>query len=761
MCEFPNNIDALGELIESNYRRISSIKLILWVLSFLVLFTPTLEASQEDEREKVLVLFTFRSTLPASVQYDRGLRSVFEKSNNPKTVLNIEFMDLSHHMDNEHSRMLRDVYRIKYSDPSPDLIIAVAQPAVEFVLKHREDLFPGVPVVFGAVEKKYTESRSLGTNITGYLTGIGYTETLELALQLQPDIRNVVVFGGAGSIAESLSQSCRDAYQAYEKRLNISYLMGLPMNALLDKVSNLPEQSIVLELPVWRDGAGKEFVGNEALAMVAASANAPAYSFWDVSIGTGIVGGYVHHLEEEAKAVARLGLRILNGEKPESIPIKPVPSFKYMFDWRQLKRWSISEDRLPPGSVVKFKELTTWDRYKGRIIAAIALMVFQVLIISYLLYQRRIRRKVEQNYRTVADYTYDWEYWSNMDGTLEYVSPSCQRISGYSVQQFKENPGLLRKIIVQEDKNHWKAHRHKAEKQSRPGQLQFRIQRKDGEIRWIEHVCQPVTDSQGGLLGFRASNRDITERKQAEFDAQRHRAELTHVSRITTLGELSASLAHELNQPLTAILSNAQAARRFLTGELTDPDEVNEILNDIIDDDKRAADMIKRLRALMQRKDLEFNSLDLNHVIRGVAKLVNREVFIKDVPLVLELANGLPHVQGDAIHLEQVILNLILNGTEAMETIDHQFRELRILTVEDEENAVRVSVRDKGTGIDHTHIDSIFEAFYTTKPEGMGMGLSICRSIIEAHGGRLWAENNPDKGATVFFTVPISKGDKA
>ena len=117
-------------------------------------------------------------------------------------------------------------------------------------------------------------------------------------------------------------------------------------------------------------------------------------------------------------------------------------------------------------------------------------------------------------------------------------------------------------------------------------------------------------------------------------------------------------------------------------------------------------------------------------------------------------------MQGDAIHLEQVILNLILNGTEAMETIDHQFRELRLLTVKHEENAVRVSVRDKGTGIDHTHIDSIFEAFYTTKPEGMGMGLSICRSIIEAHGGRLWAENNPDKGATVFFTVPLSKGDE-
>jgi PAS domain S-box-containing protein len=363
-------------------------------------------------------------------------------------------------------------------------------------------------------------------------------------------------------------------------------------------------------------------------------------------------------------------------------------------------------------------------------------------------------KAAELRYRTVADFTYDWEYWSSIDGSLEYISPSCDRISGYSAQDFKENPALFREIIVHEDRKSWDTHALKSEKELKPGEIQFRILRKDGKIRWIEHLCQPVTDPQGALLGLRASNRDITARMQAELDAQRHRQELTHVSRIATLGELSASLAHELNQPLTAILSNAQAARRFLSGDLADPDEVNEILNDIIHDDKRAADMIKRLRALMRKKELEFILLDLNKVIRGVAELANREAFTKGVPLVLELVDGLPQVRGDAIHLEQVILNLILNGAEAMAGLDHQSRELRILTTKHDENAVRVSVRDMGTGIDEAYIASIFEAFYTTKPEGMGMGLSICRSIIEAHGGRLWAENNPDEGTTVSFTVP-------
>jgi len=375
-------------------------------------------------------------------------------------------------------------------------------------------------------------------------------------------------------------------------------------------------------------------------------------------------------------------------------------------------------------------------------------------------YQERLRQ-AKQKYRTVADYTYDWEYWVKTDGSLEYVSPSCERMSGYSVQDFKKNPELLGEIIVAEDKGIWAAHNLNREKNLKPGELQLRIRRKDGEIRWIEHVCQPVRDTQGVLLGFRASNRDITERKQAELNALRDRAELTHVSRIATLGELSAALAHELNQPLTAILSNAQAARRFLNEEMMDLDEVKEILDDIINDDKRVADMIRRLRKLMRRKDLEFTSINLNQLIRRFAELFNREAFTKNVPLVLELAEGLPNVQGDEVHLDQVLLNLILNAAEAMETVDRQLKELRIWTVKHDEKSVRVSVRDRGPGFDEALIERIFEAFWSTKPEGMGMGLSICKSIIEAHGGRLWAENNPDQGATVSFTLPISTGNEA
>ena len=237
--------------------------------------------------------------------------------------------------------------------------------------------------------------------------------------------------------------------------------------------------------------------------------------------------------EKIGEQTADMCLKILNGKKPSNIPIGRYED-AYMFDWRQVKRWSIPEDRLPPGSIVKFKEFTVWDRHKGRIISAFALILFQALIISYLVYQRRIRRKNEKDllqaelrYRTVADFTYDWEYWQNTDGALQYVSPSCERISGYTIQEFKTTPSLFKDIILPEDRKIWDIHDHKSTQNGEPSDIQFRIKRKDGQIRWIENVCQPVKTNQGDHLGIRASNRDITERKLAEISAQKRREELT------------------------------------------------------------------------------------------------------------------------------------------------------------------------------------------------------------------------------------------
>jgi two-component system, LuxR family, sensor kinase FixL len=249
-------------------------------------------------------------------------------------------------------------------------------------------------------------------------------------------------------------------------------------------------------------------------------------------------------------------------------------------------------------------------------------------------------------------------------------------------------------------------------------------------------------------------------RKQGELETQRLRQELTHISRVSAMGELSASLAHELNQPLTAILSNAQAAQNLLAGDVIDLEAVREILCDIVADDKRAAAVIRRLRTLLRKGDLEFVLLDVNEIVGEVAWLVRNDALIRNVSITLDLAPDLPGVLGDRVQLQQVVLNLVLNGLEALRPPWAGARALVIRTARNGATTVTVGVQDSGTGIDEKDTDRIFQPFYTTKADGLGMGLAIARTIVDAHGGRLAAVNNAHGGATVHFTLPMGRKDE-
>src|SRR5215510_5798428 len=252
---------------------------------------------------------------------------------------------------------------------------------------------------------------------------------------------------------------------------------------------------------------------------------------------------------------------------------------------------------------------------------------------------------------------------------------------------------------------------------------------------------------------------DLRERKQAEVALQKAQADLVHVTRVLMMGELATSLAHEISQPLAAVLYNAQAAQRFLAKDTPDLSAVREALEDIIEDDKRAVEVLHRLRSLVRKRPLELLPVNLNEVIREVVKLLNSDMIIRHVSLVLDLAPDLPLVRGDHVQLQQVLLNLMLNGFEAMAEAAIEQRQLGVRTQQVSEHMVEVAVHDCGVGLDESKSEQIFEPFYTTKPTGMGMGLAICRSILEAHSGYLWAANNPDRGATFYFTLPVNKAE--
>ena len=928
-----------------NFKRRFFLSHLLGKVSLLTLLAMLLphhfvSAAPPPPTKKVLLLYSYQAVLPANVEWDTGIREALEGTEEEPIEFYTEYLDLAHHPEESYLRSLLNLLQTKYSGQKIDLLIPVGDEALAFLQTHGNVLFPGSPIVFCAVEKPQLEALKALPNNSGVVSWVDIQGTLAAALKLQPETRRIVVVGGTARTDRWVQEQAREALRLYEGQLEITYLTDLSMAEILQRVSSLPPQTVVIYLCMLRDSTDHGFVPREALERVARAANAPVYGLWENLLGHGIVGGHLMSFTEEGRLAGDMGRRVLNGERPENIPIVYEDTNVYEFDWRQLKRWGLKESALPPGSLVRFKEPSLWENHKREVIGtAAAFSVLSLLVIGLLinLGQRRraeralakrlqfetllaelsaqfvtveaneVDREIDQGlkrlgeflgidrgimwryaenraeflpshfwaapgiepmppapvrehfpwiisqllrdrlvvfsrpdelpkeaqydrqslmasgtksllclpltigsrfmgaltlstfrshkvwppglaqelrpigeifanalirsvadnelrqgelkYRIVADFTYDWEYWQNPDGTWRYVSPACERISGHRPEEFLRRPGLLREIIVSEDRDRWDRHNCNSRKDPSGREFQFRIKRPDGSIRWIEHACQPVNDDAGEFIGVRASNRDITQRRQAEMSEQQHREQLAHVTRVATLGELTASLAHEVNQPLNAVMNNAQAALRFLHREQPDLGEVGEALGDIVRDGKRAAEVIQRLRQFLRPGEMHAQAVDINQVIEETTALTRNEFQASNIRIRFSLTDNLPPVWADRIQIQQVVLNLLVNAKEAMDQAGTNPREILIITEQEDKETVKVSFRDRGPGLTSENLEKIFEPFYTTKTAGMGLGLAISRSIIASLGGRVWAMPNLDQGATLAFALPIYKED--
>ena len=338
---------------------------------------------------------------------------------------------------------------------------------------------------------------------------------------------------------------------------------------------------------------------------------------------------------------------------------------------------------------------------------------------------------------------------------IAYLNTAFTSITGYTESDMPgNNLSFLQGVDTDPDTV---ANIREAISQERTFQGEILNYKKDGTPFWNQMRISPIKDANGVVTHYVGILRDITEKKRNEAERHEQRNELMHLARVTAMGELTAALAHELNQPLTAILSNAQAAQRFLEQDDLDLDELREILKDIVADDKRAGELMHRIRRLVKRGDSKFEQLNINHVIGEVLALIGHDLVMKQVRFRTELAPNLPALQGDPVQLQQVILNLIINACHAMQDQDVRERLVSITTQQLDDSSVEVVVTDSGQGIDEKIREKIFQPFYTTKKEGMGMGLAINRTIIESHGGRLWAENRPEQGAVFHITLPLAQ----
>ena len=346
---------------------------------------------------------------------------------------------------------------------------------------------------------------------------------------------------------------------------------------------------------------------------------------------------------------------------------------------------------------------------------------------------------------------------SSSDGSAGFLN---QRFRDYTGLSLEEGRGWAWMSALHPDdraKDDWRG----ALAAGEPFEKEARLQRADGEYRRFLLRFVPLRNAPGSIVEWYATSTDIEDLKRAEEELRQREAhlrdaqmELAHANRVTATGQLAASIAHEVSQPIAAALTNANAASRWLGAEPPNLEEVRQALSRIIRDGRRASDIIGRIRALVRRAPPQNDQLDINETMLEVIALTRSELRSNETSLRTRLAHGLPLVPGDRIQLQQVMLNLILNAIEAMSGSSEAARELLIRTEQDGPDGVLVAVEDSGPGLKPESLDRLFDAFYTTKSSGMGMGLSICRSIIEAHGGRVWATPNLPHGAAFQFTLP-------
>lgn len=706
--------------------------------------------------KNVLILHAFESNVPIFELTDRGIRETLDAGGVSIRNQFFEYLDLGRNPGADYRKLLVEQMRMRYGHRKFDIIITMYKEALEFALNECRDIFSGVPVIGLYLPRDYDQPRT-DSPVVRQLIAHDLTGTLEIALHLAPKTQRVYVVTGANPMDKSLEAKARKDFNPWENRLEFRYLGDKPFKEILAEVAGAPDRSIVLLTGFAADVTGRVYTTREVARRLSQVSNAPVFGLHDVALGYGIVGGLLISFEHIGTQAAKLALDILEGLKqPDHIPdVMRTPQVA-MFDWRQLRHWNLSEAALPEGSVVINRETTLWD-FRYYIFGGLAFILAQSFLITALLIHRRRRRSAEkalwqrsQELDQFFQVSLDLLCIADTGGHFLRLNPVWERVLGHSREELMSKRFL--DFVHPDDMKRTRDALAILGSHGEVTHFENRYQCKDGTYRWLEWTSVPAGEV------IYAAARDFTERLKAEMEERQRRDELAHLTRIALMGELTTSLAHEINQPLTAILTNAEAGQRFLSGAQPDIQEVRQILEDIIRDNRRAGDVIRRVRALVKKEASRQELLDLNEVVQEIISLIRGDSLLEGLTILTERSPGPVSILGDRTQLQQVMLNLIMNGAAAMRSASPSQRKLILKTEIQDNRTVKVAVTDFGVGIDEKHVERLFEPFYTTKADGLGMGLSISRTIIVNHGGTLNAVNNPEGGTTFFFMLPARQG---
>ena len=409
-------------------------------------------------------------------------------------------------------------------------MVVVGPLALNWVTGNR--FLPRVPVVGCFIgDPVLLRARMVRPNLTGFLPDRYSVKTANIMFSLYPGTRRVLVVLGASKFERHLAEMAKVLTEPFAGRVTFEYTNDRTLEQIESQVRNLPDDALVFYAHFLQDVSGRDFSAEHPLARISAASRRPVFGLMAEDLGDGMVGGVLDSASHAGQYAASLGLRVLGGTAADAIPLMPDPGVAPSFDWRQLQRWHLQPGWLPPGSQIRFRPEGLWAGHWRQLLAGLLVILAEGLLVLALVVQLRRRRQTEralagseQRYRTVAEFTHDWEFWQRLDGSFEFLSPSCERITGHPVQAFLEQPGLVEQLVEPEDLEGWRRHQALALAGTSAGSFEFRIRTAGGDLRWVDQMDYPVRLPGGQLAGNRGCIRDISDRKQAEL-GRKHAAD--------------------------------------------------------------------------------------------------------------------------------------------------------------------------------------------------------------------------------------------
>lgn len=727
---------------------------ILFICGALISIVPTTALARSvNKKLNVLFISSFSKNIPAQASFETGLDEALGFSKGQNNIF-FEFMDSPRLKEDNVEEFFTRYLEKKYQGIEFNFVIGWAIRAIKF-LKMNPELFANAYREYVEAEgAELFRQRSQTEKETIIVIEDDYQASFQEVLKLEHPIKLYVIGTTTDIEAQSRLRFFKNSITGETAKLEIEYLLDQTLEQVAAKLEGVSRKdAAAFYLLMFSDGQGTSMTPYAVAKKLAARSAIPIYSFWESLMGSGVVGGYVLSLE---RVGFHLGETILSNSRGEAV--SAFSPMRYVYDWKALQRWKIDKKKLPDGAIILNRPPDLLTQYKWHILA-VAILIIALSSLSFLLFKAFSRSKraevalsrSETNLKSTQEVARIGGFIFDIPNDKLRWFEGTKQVLGVPDETRLSYAAFLR-IIHPDDRKYvdtiWQAALKGA-----PSDIEYRVIVGD-QLKWVRAKVEVEFDRMGQPLLAKGFLQDISERKKSEEEAARLRNDLAHVTRVSTVGQLGQNIAHEVNQPLAAIAANAEAAMRLMEEPEPDLKEVREALGDIVSDQKRASEVVKRIRTLVKKETTVLMRVDLNSLAGDAVKLVQGDAVARNARIQLDLDAGLPPVLGDPVQLQQVVINLLVNALDAVDRAEATPRLITVKTGNENAGCAKITVSDTGVGIDSETAKHVFEPFFTTKSQGIGIGLSISRSIVEAHGGTIHASANNDGGASFLVSLP-------